>query len=70
MLQSAEVNGATLTLTYDEALDGNSIPQAGVFMVNVNSTPAMVSRSASSLGSRVRSTYSESHFSGTRMADP
>ncbi|WP_310451434.1 SwmB domain-containing protein [Sulfuritalea sp.] len=42
-LLSAVVNGATLTLTYDEALDGVSEPPAMAFMVNVNSSPAMVS---------------------------
>ena len=35
-LSAATVNGATLTLTYDEALDGTSVPGAGAFTVEVD----------------------------------
>ena len=34
-LSTATVNGATLTLTYDETLDGNSVPAANAFSVSV-----------------------------------
>ncbi|MHB1405163.1 MAG: cell wall-binding repeat-containing protein [Desulfitobacteriaceae bacterium] len=43
VLQSAEVSGNTLTLTYDESLAGISVPVAGDFAVVVNSTTATVS---------------------------
>ena len=36
MLNTATVNGATLTLTYDEALDTTSVPAAGDFTVEVD----------------------------------
>lgn len=42
-LSVAEINGATLTLDYDEALDGASVPANGDFTVNVNSSPVTVS---------------------------
>ena len=35
-LSGAAVNGATLTLTFGEALDGGSVPPAGVFTVEVD----------------------------------
>ena len=42
----AVVNGATLTLTYDEALDGSSTPVALAFTVNVEGAQRRVSRVA------------------------
>ncbi len=42
----ATVNGATLTLTYDEALDGSSTPVALAFTVNVEGAEPRVSRVA------------------------
>ncbi len=42
----AVVNGATLTLTYDEALDGSSTPVALAFTVNVDGAERRVSRVA------------------------
>lgn len=42
-LQAAAVDGATLTLTYDEALDESSVPDAADFTVNVNSSSVDVS---------------------------
>ncbi|MYI74850.1 MAG: hypothetical protein F4057_05890, partial [Acidobacteria bacterium] len=38
VLQSAAVNGATLTLTFDRSLDGDSRPSTSVFSVSVNGT--------------------------------
>ena len=35
-LSSATVNGATMTLTFSEALDGDSVPPAGAFAVEVD----------------------------------
>ena len=43
VLQSAEVSGSTLTLTYAEFLDGSSVPAAGDFAVSVNGSAATVS---------------------------
>ena len=40
-LSSATVNGATLTLTYDQALDGNSTPANGDYTVTVAGTDQM-----------------------------
>ena len=42
----AVVNGATLTLTYDEALDGSSRPLTAAFTVNVDGAERGVSRVA------------------------
>ena len=42
----AVVNGATLTLTYGEALDGGSTPLTAAFTVNVGGTERRVSRVA------------------------
>ncbi len=42
-LQSATVNGASLTLTYDENLDTGSVPAAGDFTVTVDSSERTVS---------------------------
>ena len=36
VLSKSSVNGATLTLTYDEELDGDSTPATGAFTVTVN----------------------------------
>ena len=43
VLQSAMANGKTLTLTYDEALNGASIPGAGDFTVTADSSEVEVS---------------------------
>ncbi|GAB6173125.1 hypothetical protein JCM15765_26030 [Paradesulfitobacterium aromaticivorans] len=43
VLQSAEVSGSTLTLTYNEGVDSTTVPAAGDFAVSVNSSPATVS---------------------------
>ena len=42
-LSTATVNGATLTLTYDETLDGNSVPAANAFAVSVGGAGRAVS---------------------------
>ncbi|MEO0989189.1 MAG: SwmB domain-containing protein, partial [Cyanobacteria bacterium J06639_14] len=41
-LQTAEVDGASLTLTYDEALDGASDPLGSDYGVTINGVAAMV----------------------------
>ncbi len=41
-LSQAEINGATLTLTYNEALDELSVPAITDYTVNVNSSPATI----------------------------
>ena len=46
VFESASVNGATLTLTYGEALDGRSTPVALAFTVNVAGSGRAVSRVA------------------------
>ena len=43
VLSTAAVNGATLTLTYDEALDANSTPANSAFTVTVAGTTVSVS---------------------------
>ncbi len=45
-LSTATVNGATLTLTYDETLDGNSVPAANAFSVSVGGAGRAVSAAA------------------------
>ena len=42
-LDTAAVNGDTLTLTYDEALDEDSVPAVSAFTVREGGTPATVS---------------------------
>ena len=54
-LTSAAVDGAVLTLTYGEALDGDSAPSAGAFTVTVAGTARMVDEVALS-GSAVELT--------------
>ena len=44
-LSTATVNGARLTLTYNEALDGTSVPAAGQFTVTVAGSAASLSAS-------------------------
>jgi len=39
---ATSADGATLTLTYGEALDAGNAPAAGSFVVNVNGTPVVV----------------------------
>ena len=41
-LQTAEIDGTTLVLTYNEALDGDSDPTTADFTVNVNGSPVTV----------------------------
>ena len=56
-LSTAAVNGASLTLTYNEALDANSVPASGAFTVTVagstralaNTNPVAISSSAVTL---------------------
>jgi uncharacterized repeat protein (TIGR02059 family) len=43
VLQTAEVNGTTLVLTYDETLNGDSDPLGSDFTVNINGSPVTVS---------------------------
>ena len=62
-LDTAAVNGNTLTLTYDEALDTASVPAATDFTVRVGSTPQTVSTVAIS-GMEVRLTLSGAVTSG------
>ncbi|MGP1384445.1 MAG: SwmB domain-containing protein, partial [Thainema sp.] len=57
VLQTAEINGSTLVLTYNEALDGLSDPSGTAFTVNVNGSPVTVS-SANANGSTVTLTLS------------
>ncbi len=42
-LSTAAVNGTSLTLTYDGALDGTSVPDTTDFEVEVNGTPVVIS---------------------------
>ncbi len=42
-LTTAAINGSTLTLTYNEALDGSSDPAAGTYVVKVNGSIVTVS---------------------------
>ncbi len=42
-LNEATVNGTTLTLTYNETLDGTSVPIGNDFLVNVNAGQATIS---------------------------
>ncbi|MDE2837400.1 MAG: SwmB domain-containing protein [Chloroflexota bacterium] len=44
LLQTAEVDGATLTLTYNEQLDGDSTPDGSAFDVQVDGTKNTVNR--------------------------
>ncbi|MGP1384444.1 MAG: DUF4347 domain-containing protein, partial [Thainema sp.] len=57
VLVNAEIDGTTLVLTYDEALDGISDPDGTAFIVNVNGSPVTVS-SADANGSTVTLTLS------------
>lgn len=41
-LNQADINGTTLTLTYDEALDETSIPDIADYTVNVNTTAVTI----------------------------
>lgn len=43
ILVTAEINEATLILTYDEALDADSVPDVSDFVVNVNGNPVSIS---------------------------
>ncbi|MES3005928.1 MAG: SwmB domain-containing protein [Patescibacteria group bacterium] len=43
VLSTAVVNGATLSLTYGEALDDDSVPATTDFVVNVNGSPVLIS---------------------------
>jgi len=42
-IQSAAINGTSLVLTYNEALDNASDPSASAFIINVNGSPVTVS---------------------------
>ena len=43
VVSSAVISGATLTLTFDQALDGNSVPASSAFSVSLDGTAAAVS---------------------------
>lgn len=62
-LSSATVNGATLVLTYDESLDGNSVPAVGDFNVLVAGARRTVSTVAVS-GTTVTLTLSSAAANG------
>ncbi|MBI3096429.1 MAG: hypothetical protein HYY97_16290 [Rhodocyclales bacterium] len=53
VLQSAVVNGATLTLTYNELLDASSSPLASDFMVGTGTPPPLVPSSVAVSGATV-----------------
>ena len=57
-LSSATVNGAALTLTYNRALDTNSVPAAGAFAVTVADADAPTVSDVSVSGSAVTFTLS------------
>ena len=65
-LSTATVDGATLTLTYDEALDGNSEPSPDAFSVNVGGTGRAVD-GVSVSGSSVILTLGSAVASGTTV---
>ena len=52
-LQTATVNGATLVLTYNEALDGTSEPAAGAYSVSVDGAAGVAPRSVAVSGNTV-----------------
>ncbi len=43
VVSSAVISGTTLTLTFDQALDGNSVPASSAFSVSLDGTAASVS---------------------------
>ena len=43
VVSSAVISGTTLTLTFDQALDGNSVPASSAFSVSLDGTAAAVS---------------------------
>ena len=63
VLSSAGVDGDALTLTFDEALDGNSVPDASAFSVAVDGTARGVS-GVSTSGSSVTLTLASAVVSG------
>ena len=63
VLSSANVDGDALTLTFDEALDGNSVPAASAFSVAVDGTARGVS-GVSMSGSSVTLTLASAVVSG------
>ena len=62
-VQSAAVDGATLTLTYDEDLDPGATPTAAAFSVNINGSSRSID-SASVSGSAVTLTLASAVESG------
>ena len=66
-LSSATVNGATLTLTYDETLDGTSTPATSAFEVTVGSSAFTVNNVAVS-GATVTLTLSTAVGHGDRVS--
>ena len=66
MLDSATVNGATLTLTYGESLDGGSQPTSGMYSVTANGSPVTVTN-ASVSGATVTLTLATAVASGATV---
>ncbi|MHB8643094.1 MAG: OmpL47-type beta-barrel domain-containing protein [Gaiellaceae bacterium] len=57
VLQTAGVNGTTLTLTYNEALDASSVPAALAYGLHVNGGAAVTPTNVSISGSAVTLTF-------------
>ena len=58
VLQTREVNGAALTLTYNEDLDSTSVPDGGAYTVTVNGSSVAVDNSVTVTGKVVSLTLS------------
>jgi uncharacterized repeat protein (TIGR02059 family) len=67
VLQTAVVNGSTLTLTYNEALDGASDPVGGAYTVTVNGVQRIVN-SANANGTTVTLTLASPVVGGETVA--
>ncbi|MCM1984910.1 FG-GAP-like repeat-containing protein, partial [Lyngbya confervoides] len=67
ILQGAVVNGSTLTLTYNEALDGASDPAGGAYTVTVNGAQRTVT-SANANGTTVTLTLASPVVGGETVA--
>ena len=66
-LLTATVDGSTLILTYDEALDGAAVPEVDTFTVSVNGSDRVV-QSVSIAGSQVKLTLASSVGVGDSVA--
>lgn len=67
LLSDAEVNGATLTLTWNQPLDAAHAPLAGAFAVTINGTPVNVNSVAIS-GDTVTLTLATAAIGGDTVA--